>query len=253
MKELKIRPAKDFRVLLQKTLLERCEKNPAYSLRAYARALGVAPSALSEMIKGKRPITSRMRQRLGLALGLSPAEIGGMKKNRPEYQQLTLDTFAVISDWYHYAILELMKLESFDADAGWIASALGITRSEAANAVERLQRLGLIRIENGNWTDASSGFSTNIDDGLTSAGSRKLQRQILEQSIRAMMELPTEVRNHTSMTMAIDPERVTDAVALIKKFRRELSEMLELSGKPKEVYQLSISLFPVTKIENKGG
>ena len=59
------------------------------------------------------------------------ARIRLQKTAVPEYQQLQMDTFRVISDWYHFGILELTYLKSFKSDPRWIAKALGITEIEA--------------------------------------------------------------------------------------------------------------------------
>ena len=55
-----------------------------------------------------------------------------------------LDTFAVISDWYHYAILSLLEVTDARLDPRWISKRLGINRLEARLAIERLKRLSLI-------------------------------------------------------------------------------------------------------------
>ncbi len=245
--------SKDFRLFLQRELVERCRRNPKYSLRAFAKSLGIVPSALSDMLNGKRTITPASIQRLGLALGLNLSEVrsfteGRKAKPSQDFQQLTLDTFAIISDWYHYAILELMKVKGFKSDLNWIARALGISKSEVNAAFERLCRVGLIAVDKrGRWRDTSGGFSTNIiDSNITSAGNKKLQRQFLEMSIKALEHLPPQVRNHTSMTMPINPKKLPEAIARIKDFRRELCEFLENEKDLKEVYNLSISLYPLS-------
>jgi uncharacterized protein (TIGR02147 family) len=260
--EQNILKTKDFKSLLQEELLKRCRKNPSYSLRSFAKYLGIGHSALTEMLNGKRSITKKSMEKLGLVLGLSMNELEGYKmsancsqteaeKQQASYQQLTIDQFAIMSDWYHYAILELIKIKDFPHTTNDFARALGITKSESNIAVERLFRIGLLeKNEEGSFVEINNGFATNISGNLSSAGSKKLQKQILEQSIDALMTLPIEVRNHTSMTMAIDPKLLPEAIEKIKKFRRELSEFLETSGTPTEVYQFSLSLFPVTQISN---
>lgn len=248
----------DFRTRLKDELIARCRKNPKYSLRAFAKALGIVPSALSDMLNGRRTITNKSIERLGLSLGLSLKEIAQFQKESADggnkaarFQQITFDTFALISDWYHFAILELIKIENFMPTNQRIAQALGITKSEANIAIERLMRLNLVRIDSkGRWVDVSEGFTTSIKPGLTSSAARNLQKQILEQAIAAIEEVPIERRNHTSMTMAIDPADVAEASEKIKKFRRQLCKFLERNGRPKEVYQLAISLFPVSQVES---
>lgn len=248
----------DFRLFLQSELTRRCSSNPSYSLRAYARSLGIAPSALSSILSGSRPITEKTKLRLGFALGLSVEEIkrfhGGRrsvsKGPKLRFQQLALDTYAVISDWYHYAILELIHLETFKPDPRWISKRLGITVTEVKIAVERLQRVGLLKVDRDVWIDTTpDGHATNIQGDLTSVASRKLQRQVLEKSIRALDELPTSVRNHTSMTMAINPEDIPEAKERIATFRRDLCAFLERNKKPSEVYQLAVSFYPLTQVE----
>ena len=108
----------DFRLYLQSVLVERCRKNSGYSLRAFARSLGIVSSALSDILNRRRPITEKMKVRLGLALGLNLEDLNNFKSDRSigarensidkSYRQISHDTFAIISDWYHYAILELM-------------------------------------------------------------------------------------------------------------------------------------------------
>lgn len=254
----------DFRLVLQQELVDRCRKNASYSLRAFAKSLDIAPSALSDMLNGKRPITPKTTRRLGLSLGFPLPKIqsfiegeSGVKTSKePDFAQITLDTFALMSDWYHYAILELMKVRHFKSDAAWIAKTLGVSKNEINAAVERLTRLGLIEIDaKGKWRDTSDGFSTNISTTLgkplTTASAKKLQTQILTQSIRALNEVPFEARNHTSMTMAIHPKHLPEAVEMIRKFRRKLCQTLETQTPATEVYQLSIALFPITQITAK--
>ncbi len=252
----------DFRALLQEELIARCRKNSSYSLRAYAKSLGVSHSALAEMLSGKRVISKKSMEKFGVTLGLGMHEIidyqnspqsreDEKKQIQASYQQLTLDQFAIISDWYHYAILELIKIKNFPHSPSNFSKALGITRSEANIAVERLIRIGILETNaEGKLHEVSAGFTTNISGNLTSLGSKKLQKQILEQSIEALMTLPTEVRNHTSMTMAINPKHMPEAIEMIRKFRRELTDFLEAQGESSEVYQMSISLFPITQIKD---
>jgi uncharacterized protein (TIGR02147 family) len=251
----------DFRLFLQQELARRCQGNHRYSLRAFAKSLQVAPSALSDMLNGKRSITKASIEKLSLSIGLSLKQIEyfqskAVKSKRngpilPEFQQLTSDQFAFISDWYHYAILELTKIQGFTSSLPWIARNLGITRTEANAAVERLMRLGLLGERGGEWVDISEGYTTNLEPGLTNSAARYLQKQILEQSLLALATVPRELRDHTSMTMAIDPRDLPEAIERIKKFRRELCVFLERRPHRKEIYQLSISLFPVTETQKQ--
>ena len=246
-----------FRLFLQAQLVERLQRNPNYSLRSFAKSLSVSPSALSDMINGKRTITRTSIQKLGLELGLSLLQIehfvraeatGARPLSSTQFQVIDQDQFALISDWYHYAILELMKVKGFEGTPLWISKALGISRVEASAAIERLLRMNLITIEKGKWQDQSAGFSTNFDKGLVSQAMRKMQKQIVQQSAQAIEDVPFGERTHSSMTMAIDPADLAEATKMILAFQKDLCAFLERKQKPKDVYHLSVGLFPATQI-----
>lgn len=253
---------RDFRHFLQDELSSRCTRNPNYSLRSFAKALEVSPSALSAMMNEKRPITDKMKEKLGLRLGLSLEEIKkmisqphGNSKLKDEslpadlFQQLTLDTFSVISEPHHYGLLELMKVQNFKWDPRWIAQRLNKTVSEIHIAIERLERIGLLeRTDGGEFIDVTHGFSTDIREGLSSQAQRRFQERSLEQAIAAIQTVPVEFRDNTSMTLAINARDVDQAKKFIKDFRRKFCAKLESSPTLTEVYQLTISFVPLTNL-----
>src|ERR1700761_4517065 len=63
-----------YKVYLQEELARRCERNPRYSVRAFARALDINDGALSQILSGKRVPAYRTAQRIIRALMLSPDE-----------------------------------------------------------------------------------------------------------------------------------------------------------------------------------
>ena len=59
---------------LRQELRRRCERNPRYSIRAFARALEIHPSTLAAILAEKRPLTRKTAIRLAsrLAKDLKP-------------------------------------------------------------------------------------------------------------------------------------------------------------------------------------
>jgi len=158
-----------------------------------------------------------------------------------------MDTFAIISEWQYYAILELLKIQGFQSKPAWIAARLGVTPSEANIAIERLIRVELLeKDKKGNLKDRTSGFTTDLQDGLTSEAHRRFQQQALKKAIEAVSNVPLGLRDNTSITMAINTKDLPVARAQIKSFRRELCQTLESTKTYDEVYQLTVSLVPLT-------
>jgi uncharacterized protein (TIGR02147 family) len=263
----------EFRLLLQRELVARVERNPKYSLRAFARDLGVTAPVLSHLLSGKRSLNEKVIMKLGLAMAMDPSELqlhlrraretststgtsAAAEGKDAHFSTLTLDVFNSISDWYHDAILELTRVSGFRDNRQWIARVLGISVAEVNTAVERLVRLDLLKIDkNGTWVDLSKNNSTHISADFTSAALRKYQEKILELSAQALKTVDKSYRDHTSVMLAIDTSDLEEVKAKIAHFRRNLTRFLERKDvQPDQVYQLAVSFFPLTKIEsNKTG
>jgi uncharacterized protein (TIGR02147 family) len=254
-----------YRHRLQEELSRRCERNPRYSVRAYAKSLNLSPGALSQILSGKRLPSYKLAQRILSYLEFTPEEetqfltslarsqqaFGAKRlaKHVPEQRlvvrELTADLFRVIGDWYHYAILELTFVEGFRPEPYWIAKQLGITPTETKLAIDRLLQLELLKREGGTLKKAPDHVTT-ADKQITAPALRRHQKQLLEKAIASLENDPIEIRNMSSVTLAIDPELIPEARAKIFKLTQTLCKSLD-RGKYKKVYALSVSLFPLQK------
>ncbi|MEK6705212.1 MAG: TIGR02147 family protein [Bdellovibrionota bacterium] len=260
----------DFRIRLQRELVKRCQANPKFSLRAFARFLGVESSRLSKILRGERPVGPELFKKFAGKLNLSPTEIEyyrinlqaqrfkvpaealNTNSNNHRYLQLSQDVFESIEDWRHYAILELMKVESFQPTVKWLSQVLGINPSEIRAYIERLERIGLLEIKpDGTWHDCSDGFSTHVlSETQTTSAHRRSQAKILDLAIEALSTVPMDKRDQSSMMVATHSSKIIEAKKRIKKFRRELAEFLEDCKTKDTVYQLGVSLFPLVEPKN---
>ncbi len=239
------------------------QKNPQYSLRAFAKKLSLSPGSLSDILKGKRSLSFKSAHKilnrldflpderhsfLNLALsekmGCAASDTSLHKKNLKKFKTIDPDVFYVVSDWQHYAVLGLMKTSNFQSNSKWIAKRLGITSVEVESTLSRLERVGLIKKINEQYVRINENLSTTHD--IPSSALRRSHKQTLEQAISALEEIPVELRDITSISVAINPNKMRDAKDLIKNFRREFQAIME-DGKKEEVYNLNIQFIPVTK------
>lgn len=258
-----------YQSIIQEELTRRIDKNPRYSLRAFADALKVDVGSLSKVLSGKMIPSWKMSKNILAAIALTPSEqekffdsVARLHKDRnfkrltPEIRnfrptkknntrELTTEIFRVISDWYHYGILELTFTDDFQSDPKWIARQLGTTYVEAKMAISRLLELGLLEKKKGSLVKSVQHITTG-DRQITTSAHKRRQKQILEKAIESLEEDPIEVRDITAMCMAIDPAKIPEAKKRIQKFKNELCDFLE-SGERKQVYEISISLFPTQK------
>ena len=235
---------------LEAEFVRRKSANPRYSLRAYARALDLPPGRLSELLSSKRRATPALLEKITERLGLSPAQkralLASGAPSEAGYSELADDHFALIAEGSHIAFLCLMETRGFRSELGWIARRLGISTVEARATALRLERLGLIVKEKGRWRRKAQGLRTSTD--IPSAALKRSHKETLAQAVSALDNVPVELRDITSITMAIDPARLPLAKSIIREFRFKLAKVLE-SGDQSEVYHLNVQLFPITNKE----
>jgi uncharacterized protein (TIGR02147 family) len=261
---------RDYRHFLKDELEARISKNSGYSLRAFARDLKITPQILSSVMKGKKSISIEVAAIMSDRLGFNPTEaslfidlvIYAHSKNsttkkilefrineklavNSDYKTLNIEAFKAISDWYHYAILELTHTKKFKSNSQWIAARLGISTHEVEQAVHRLKLLELIE-ENSSGQLTRTDVNVSAIFGVPSAALRKFNRQLLEKAAESLEEQSIEERDITTITMAIDPERLTEAKKMIAQFRRKICQFLE-QGNRTEVYSFVPALFRLSK------
>lgn len=242
---------------LENVLAEKIKKNPQFSLRAFARLVDVSPAVLSRILSGKRKMTFNLATRIADALHLGPMEReklysfftdsdGESESEQDRHEkELSIDVFNAMKEWYHYGITQLLYLNSFKEDHKWIAKMLSISELEAKMAIDRLLRLGIIdRNEEGKLYRTATHLSTSTD--IASAGIRHFQKQILEKSIDSLERDDLLERDITSITIAINEDRIPEAKKEIMRFRKKMAEFLA-EGEKTRVYNLGVHLIPLSK------
>ena len=259
----------EYRNVLKAEFQKRLSKNPQYSLRAYSRDLCVAPQMLSDVLNEKKDLSLDSAAEIIIKLGLNPLSTQNfldsitLKSCKSDVakkmilqrmdernqsvsgaKSLNAELFKTISDWYHLAILELIKCDNFKYDHRWMAAHLGVTIYEVKEAISRLKALELIEEDDGKLKITEFHVSALSD--IPAQAFREHARQILNKGVTSLEEQSQDERDISSMTMAIDPKLLPEAKKMILQFRRKLCKFLE-SGERKEVYVFSPALFRLTK------
>ena len=153
----------------------------------------------------------------------------------------------MVRDWYHMAILEMIDITTFKPDFSWMASRLDLPVEIVKEAVQRLQDVGLMKIEEGgNWSQTAKDLE--LPSGLPSRSVREHHKQILTKAIVAVDEVPVEQREYSSHTFAVSKAALTELKGLVREFQRKVAR-LAAQGDKDEVYQLSVQLFPLLEKE----
>ena len=261
----------DYREILRAELAKRCRQNPRYSQGAFARDISIPPSRLSEIFNGKQGLSQRAARAIARHLNFSATEsdffadlvesVHGRSRATRENATIRLrryrslneeshieaDTFRVIADWYHLAIVELSRLEHFVSEPEWIASALKVPLETVWEALERLLRLGLLIERQGSY-EATRAMNIISHDFPTS-GMRKFTRQMLDKAKEAVGDQPLHERVNQTYLLPVDSSRIAGIKADLDKVLRQLA--VDLHGKdpsPDAVFCFSGQFFRVAGV-----
>lgn len=231
----------------------------AYSLRAYARDLGLPASTLSQVLLGNRPLPLKNQNTVIEKIKLNAKErtlfVDSLGK-----KHLTLDSialkqrddrfildeayFQIIAEWEHYAALMLFDCEGFDRTAGAIQERLGLTAVRTDVVVRNLLQFGLLTKDaDGKLARTHSRFRTTED--VASQALRASHRESLEIAEKKLQDVAVGFRDFSSLMVALDPEKIPEAKIIIREFRQKMAELLK-TGARSEVYQLAIQFYPLT-------
>lgn len=246
---------------LKEDLSLKQKQNPHYSLRAYARDLGLHSSTLSQILKGKRALPLKNAGEVAFKLNLGPKEktlfLESLYKTKTSIDDIDISQddrflidesyYKVIAEWEHYAVLTLFDVASFEATPLEISQRLGITENRADVVLNNLLNCELIKHEKGKLVKSHSSIRTTED--ITSQALRESHKEVLEMGKEKLDKVAVEKRDYSSMTIAVDPEKMTEAKTIIREFRQKMLALLR-DGNKTGVYQLAIQFYPLTNDEN---
>ena len=148
----------------------RQHRRPQYSLRAFARDLNVSPSSLCEFLAGRQGLSRSRVGQIAEKIRLSEeqelhlwdlvearfardrserraAEVRAERRASASQKRLPIERFRLVADWYHFALLEILSLENVFFTHEEMATALGLSLEELTGAIQRLDRLQLLKLD----------------------------------------------------------------------------------------------------------
>jgi len=258
------RKTPDFLQILSEEFEKSKANNPRYSVRAFARRLNINPATLSLILKGKRKIPKNYVNEMCDRLKLNPSrrnrflrslqiqakyEEDLTQKIESEKYYLDMDKHSeLVTSWEYFAVLSLLELpETWTIET--VAKRLNITLQRSTDVLHALEHNGFLKSE-GVQFSLSKFCDIKTTDGVPNLSLRRGLSEELKLGIQKLETVPMELRDFSSSTMAIDRSKLPEARNMIRRFRQEMSDLLE-DGPPNDVYLCAVQLFPLTAAENE--
>lgn len=247
---------------LRESFGSRQRKNAAYSLRAFAKDLAIDSSNLSAIFQRKRSLPYSRAAQIAKRLKLSPKETAlfvasTMRKQmrldsiqvKEEAKKYLLEDkyYKIISEWEYYALLQLLQTKEFNPSSAWIAQRLGLSEIRTRQILRNLIELEFIK------EDPKKGYvrlspSLETSEDIESQALQISHIENLNLGKEKIEKVPVDLRDYSSITIAINPDKIPEARAVVREFQEKLYALLS-QGEKTEVYQFNCQLFPLTNLE----
>ncbi len=264
-----------YREYLKEQLLSRSKKNSSYSLRAFARDLDLAPSTLSEILKGSKNLSPEKAHQVATLMGLSTKQRdlfclwvqseatkdpslkarlrerieSSSSKGRAPRAELSVDLFCAISEWYHAAICAMAHAPNFSADIKQIAKTLNIKTLEAQRALERLLRLGILTQDTVTKKIKPSEDHWVVDSPIPNEALQKFHRDMLKHAELSLQTQTPSEKVLATETFLLDEADMQEFKEITEDFIQKTLLKAKESKNRKAVYHLGVHLFRLSKKE----
>lgn len=261
----------DYRKFLSDFFAFKKTASPSYSYRVFCRKAGMnSPGLVSEVMSGKRALSTSYAKRFALGLGLDEAEeayfldlvaytqaktdnarrlhYGRLLQSMPlRVQGLRRSQWEYFSHWHHVAVRETLAILDFHDDFATLGRAIRprLTAAQARASVELLAKLGLIaRQECGRWVACNASLETPGDESQ-SLLFRAYRKEMLTRAAEALDRDAAEAQIQTCTTVSISQAAEGRIRALMDEFQRRVIETIRADQNEDRVMQLNIQWFPL--------
>lgn len=252
---------RDVGAFLSQFFEKRRAKNSQYSVRAFARDIGISSGRASEFLRGVSIPGPLLSKRIVAALQLSEkqkhqlnlliASHLSLRKNRKHKRsdtyQLADREFTLLPDWQHFAVLNLLNTAKAQPSILWLSKRLALSEVAIEESLEKLLLAGLVTEENGFYKSTHQHLtSTNT---IPSEALRNYHRQMIQRALWSIDNVPIEFRNVTSIMMTANPNNLYKLKVLTNEFKQRAAEMFG-EGEATDVYNLCVQIFPATVVDS---
>ncbi len=257
-----------YQALLREQFVKKRKRNPEFSLRAFAKQLGMAPGGLSRLLNGKMGISVNRAHEIASKLKLTDQETETFlnlvqleKAKTSETKErilkriertegtplhdLGVDHFKTISEWYPLAILKIASEPKMNRTVQGMSKMLGVSSSEIIQALERLQRLELVEQDKGGAYKRIPETEVHTHFKAQSDAARKYYGEVIEMVKKNVEnELPA-TRAIGAKVIVLDESQLNAAMDLTLEYHRKLGELSDKSKNKEKVYQAFSAVFEV--------
>ncbi|MBK8804575.1 MAG: TIGR02147 family protein [Fibrobacteres bacterium] len=268
----------DYRAFLRDWYEWKKGVNPRFSYRLLADKVGFKSAGFfTQLLQGKTTMSLDLSHRFAECFGLDRREteffvamvqanqakslveekrqLDRMMELRPQpLQRLARDRSEFLATWFHTVVWQLLEVLDVREDCTQLAASLvpAIDPAEAIESLLLLERLGMARRQSdGRWRQLDPILSVHRE--IPQAVTRKFYLSLNKLAAQSHDRFDRDERLLSWVTLSISDDKREEMVEEVRAFRRHLVELARGDGKPQDVHQLLIQLFPLSRTRSTRG
>jgi uncharacterized protein (TIGR02147 family) len=263
----------DASLLLKDSLGELKKKNSAFSLRAWAKQLGMKSHApLHDILNGKRKVPKKLVIPITKSLKFDGKEakyfealVDFQRSKSHEEKELyrdrleklapgelrevdDLEAYKFITDPMHIVISELTQVKGFKCTPPWIKQNLRINQNlkDIEETLKRLKTLDIIEEKNGKTIKNPKHIYTKLE--IESTAIQQYHKLCGQMAMDQISKQSIDEKEFNAIAFNIQKKNLPKIKESIREFINQLIEEYEApSHKGDETYQLNMQLFSLSK------
>ena len=231
-------------------LKHRANKNPGYSLRAFARDIHLSPARLSQVLSGKGNLSPRLANIIAANLSLNEVDknyfiqliIAKSSTNNQQKEKainfiesqkkwsmakgILHEDFAKMSQWYYLAIWNYLLLKIRHTKDSLVKAFPQLDKKEIEECLDCLQRLELIEYKDRSYKSHQKKLTAFYE--MSSFAVRSYHKSMIEQAVKAIDQQSLDERFLYNLILPMSKEKYPLMVEKFKSFMSQLSTDLEI-------------------------
>lgn len=263
---------KDYRNFLRELFKQKQQKNPQYSLRAFAQTLDLPVSTLSDVLRDKRALTLESAEKTVPGLKLVPSEaryfrmLVELQLVSPEsarYQQLINQIESIsaqasrtqldkqqmesLTQCWLFTLIELAGIEGFLLNESSAATALSIQQDHVRQLLNSLVEAGQLELlENGSYKKKGTGVMASSES--MNLNLRQFHMEMMDRAKRSLIEQKPRERFVGSETFSFDSTQLNEANEIIEEFFSKMVMLANRTRQKDSVYHLGVQMFRLAQV-----
>jgi uncharacterized protein (TIGR02147 family) len=264
----------DYRLYLRDFYEYTKKQKPYYSFRFIASRVGINPGFIFRLMSGKTHIGPKKIEVFAELLELQGKQceyfielvrLGKAKRDEDieeslkrlqlirgvQYTTIADDQMEFFSKWHHMAMRSLLSIHPFDGKNYRRLGAMlvpSLPADDARESVNLLVRLGLVHLDKNGFFEVADTF-ISTKEKWSSVAIQDYQRTSIELSLKALEDLPKNVRDISTVTFTCSKNQLEILRERLQEIRQEMLMLSQDCQDEDHVMQLNLQLFPAAIVK----